>query len=556
MLPPALMLVSAATMKFVISLILAITLFTDNKAHRMANASNGNTFTGKAVDDYNVRLHCCVTESCPCYSLIDLLVNFTSNATVYIRTDLILSSVIQLRDLKNIAIIGYNDPTVQCGYSGGLHFVSCCNITIEGIIWNGFNVNATVDVTQGIVIHLHHSSNIDLQNCTFQNLLCQSIVLSEVTGNVKISKCKFMHNNYQSHGTAIQCTSNDNTPLVFTIDTCTFNYNEGASIVHLYQYGTSQKYLQLQNSIFKNNQGSPTYILNQQLYITGMVLFEENNATSGGGPFATDHAKIIFNNNSIVTFSKNLANNGGGGAVFISNSVVVSFEQNAIIVFNNNTADNGGAVCSRNDSILIITRNSKITFSGNVAILGGAVVCYNSCVLLLVGNCIVTFTDNTAEKGGAICLISNTKMILDNKTVMTFTNNSATHWGGAVHSENNVSIVSKGISSVVFNDNYAKKVGGALSIHDNANYAVKGNSAVVFYNNKAAVGGAAVCNVNCKFTVKEHSLLIFYDNSAEDGGAAVYDDHAVLLVKGNSAMIFTNNKAAMNGGALCLIALH
>ena len=47
-----------------------------------------------------------------------------------------LSSVIQLTHLKNIAIIGYNNPTVQCGYSGGLHFVSCDNVTIEGIIWN------------------------------------------------------------------------------------------------------------------------------------------------------------------------------------------------------------------------------------------------------------------------------------------------------------------------------------------------------------------------------------------------------------------------------------
>ena len=60
--------------------------------------------------------------------------------------------------------------------------------------------------------------------------------------------------------------------------------------------------------------------------------------------------QIIFGNNSIVTFSKNLANDGDG-AIYISNNAVATFEENAIIVFNNNAANNGGAVCSRNDSI-------------------------------------------------------------------------------------------------------------------------------------------------------------------------------------------------------------
>ena len=98
-------------------------------------------------------------------------------------------------------MIGYNNPTLQCGYSGRLHFASCHNVTIEGIIWNEWGANANVNATQGIKLHLYNSSNIIFQNCIFQNSLHQSIVLLEVTGNANIN---FTYNNHcKNHGAAI-----------------------------------------------------------------------------------------------------------------------------------------------------------------------------------------------------------------------------------------------------------------------------------------------------------------------------------------------------------------
>ena len=58
-------------------------------------------------------------------------------------------------------MIGYNNPTVQCGYSGGLHFVSCHNVTIEGIIWNKCSTYINISSTQEIRM-LYNSSNIIL----------------------------------------------------------------------------------------------------------------------------------------------------------------------------------------------------------------------------------------------------------------------------------------------------------------------------------------------------------------------------------------------------------
>ena len=125
------------TMKLLLLLLLVI-YFKDTKAHVPARKSNDNNFTSNEIDNVGSRdtHYSCIYDYRSCHCFTDLLVNFTSNISIYIKTDMILSSVIQFTHLKNIAIIGYNNPTVQCGYSGGLHFVSCHNVTIEGITWD------------------------------------------------------------------------------------------------------------------------------------------------------------------------------------------------------------------------------------------------------------------------------------------------------------------------------------------------------------------------------------------------------------------------------------
>ena len=353
-------------------LLLGIIVSKSVQIHRVIKFSNNGLITNKRDATSSNHLHNCDSGNCSYHSFVNMLANFTSDVTTYITTDMVLSSVIQLTHLKNIAIIGYNNPTVQCGYSGGLHFVSCHNVTIEGIIWN--ECGANVSTTKRIGLYMYNSSNIIFQNCTFRNSLGQSILLSQVSENVNILNCNFTHNKYyNNHGTAIYYSSkfNDDVQLVFTINNCIFDYNEGASIVYFYQSGSSQKYLLLQNSKFSNNQGVPLYILCQQLYINGVVLFEGNNARNGGGLFIGDHASVIFNESSFVTFRKNVATNQGG-AVFVSSQAMISCEQNSIVVFNSNRADEGSAVYSENN--ITIKGNSEITFNNNSAITGRAVV--------------------------------------------------------------------------------------------------------------------------------------------------------------------------------------
>ena len=65
---------------------------------------------------------CCVYGNCSCYSFDDALNYLTSNVLLNITTNVMLSSLINTSNLKNISIIGHNNPIVNCKGVGGIHF--------------------------------------------------------------------------------------------------------------------------------------------------------------------------------------------------------------------------------------------------------------------------------------------------------------------------------------------------------------------------------------------------------------------------------------------------
>ena len=142
----------------VLLLLLAVILFKDIRAHRVIKTSNGGICTSNETGSASNQemLQCSISGSCPCYSFADLLTNVSSNATISVTTDMVLSLAVKLTYLKNIAIIGYNNPTVQCGNSGGLQFTSCHNVTIKGIIWNKCGMNANVSTTSGTGLYIYN----------------------------------------------------------------------------------------------------------------------------------------------------------------------------------------------------------------------------------------------------------------------------------------------------------------------------------------------------------------------------------------------------------------
>ena len=129
-----------------------------------------------------------VETGCFCLSLFNVLANLTSNVLINIITDVQLNSIIQIVGLANIAITGLNNPTVNCNNSGGLHFISCYNCTIEGITWEGCGArDIGDDHIVYPVLQLTNSSNITIQNCLFQRSMGQAVVLSGMSGDVNIT---------------------------------------------------------------------------------------------------------------------------------------------------------------------------------------------------------------------------------------------------------------------------------------------------------------------------------------------------------------------------------
>ena len=117
-----------------------------------------------------LRSLCCIYGNCSCQSLYTALANLTSNVLINITTDVELFSIIQRINLANVTITGYNNPTVTCNNSGGLHFISCSNCTIEGITWkNCGRRSISDDETAYPVLQLTNSSNTTIQHCSFQH---------------------------------------------------------------------------------------------------------------------------------------------------------------------------------------------------------------------------------------------------------------------------------------------------------------------------------------------------------------------------------------------------
>ena len=296
----------------------------------VANCVDSNVVNGEDDDS----CICCVHENCSNSSLDQCLANLTSNILITITTDVTLSSLVIASNLSNVSIIGHNYPTLNCKDVGGIHFAFCHDCTIQGITWDG--CGSSVEP----VLEFSYSSNVSIQNCTFQHLLGQAVVLLGLLGDVNICDCKFTNNsNYMGHGVAIQFSSNDTRnsfQYVLTISRCNFSYNTMNSLIYFEKARLNFVKAILNNSTFYRNQGISLYALNSRIYLIGKSFFQNNLAENGAGIYIKDYSYVIFDKTS-VTFINNSAH-GRGGAILLTNHSICSFDHNSNITFHNNYA--------------------------------------------------------------------------------------------------------------------------------------------------------------------------------------------------------------------------
>ena len=388
-------------------------------------------------EDDGINLLCCVQGNCSCYSFDQALAHLTSNVLLNITTDVTLTSVINISNLANVSIIGHNNPTVNCRGVGGTHFTSCHNCIIQGIIWDGCG---TDNDKPGL--KLTNSSSITIQNCSFQLSRGQVVVLSEISGHLNINYCKFVNNShYAGHGAIINILFGNvtNSQPSFKIHACDFSNNKGAiSLIYINDKISEHNInITISSSKFYHNQGVSVYIINQKLYLTGEILFQNNTANHGGGIHISDHSTIVFGEDSNVTFLQNFAQ-GNGGAVFSSNYSIVLFDKNSKVMFTSNNAKHG-TVYSRANSRVILKGTCKVIFYGNLAFRYGGAIFSTHSNISFENSAYTEFSDNRVKeyRGGAICANDNSHVLFEDNSTTEFSNNRAGYSGGAISAYDN-----------------------------------------------------------------------------------------------------------------------
>ena len=573
----------------VLAIILAVVVQYVDRNQRIVHVSELICDDEDSTEDDNSHI-CCVYGNYSCNSLDHALTNLTSNVLINITTDVTLFSLVKVSDIENVSIIGHNNPTVNCKSVGGVHFTFCHNCIIQGITWDGCGTKNTDDYTKP-GLELSCSSNVTIQNCSFQHSVGQAVVLSEVLGDVNINNCKFVNNShYRGHGAALHYSSNDtrnSSQLMLTINNCNFSDNKMKSLVFLESNLFKYNKIRFIDTIFCNNQGISVYAINHKLYFSGEVLFWNNSAENGTGVYITDHSNIIFDKNSNVIFIENSANNGGG-AIFLRNYSICLFDQNSIVTFNNNKATNGtiyskiscnvtfkanckvsfsnntatqygAAIYSIDNSHVTFTGKTNVAFNNNVVLLsstdynyydvsqfGGIIYSYDNCNISFEGNSTTVFSNNTADYGGAILFSYKSYISFKGNSTTVFSNNIAHRRGGALYSYASSHISFEGNSTTLFNGNTAD-YGGAITSF--ANYiSFKENSTALFSNNIAAkLGGTIYSDINSYVSFEGKSTTKFSNNTADYGGAIYSNRYSYIFFEENSTSLFSNNTAKYGG---------
>ena len=517
----------------------------------------------------------CINEICFCKDIDNALaiLNMSNNVLMILTVNVMLSSIVKLHYVNNFTIIGYNNPTINCNSKGGLYFTSCHECTFEGINWSecGMDENGNQPV-----IKFENSSNITIKNCSFQHSVGPAIALSEVSGNVIISHCKFVNiTHYNEHGAAIHYSSHSSGYflMMFIVSNCNFIRNTGAmSVVYIEQQDMLLNHIViLKNISFTDNRGTMVHLLSQNVYVEGQNLFIDNQADNGSCIYASNSV-VIFSNNSVVRFYNNTALNNGG-VLYLNDNATVSFEGNSNVEFNNNNVtNNGGSIYSNGYSAVKFSEYSNVYFSNNTAKRGGALYSEGNCNTVFEQQCTVTFEDNKADFGGALYAGKESIIVFTGNSTLMFQSNVVNEKGGSIYLYNTSDVIFTNNTFVTFYNNTAAISGGAAYFASKSNIKFQENSTVMFNNNTAVTGGAIVSQnkIDAEVNNKYQNVLIendensngttklvfggkskvtFSNNDAEYGGA-IYNTQNIIIDE-NSNIIFSKNNA-LYGGAIYL----
>ena len=552
----------------------------------------------------NQKLLRCLSSRCHCKNLENILQTSRYNLVNISDNVVVLSSVFQLPQTV-ISIIGHNNPTVIC-LNGGRLIFHIDNLTIKGITWIGCGEVTDTLVKDNSVIsneingalEISEGEKVIIQKCSFQYSVGQVISLKNVD-DVDISDCNFVRNtnDYRGYSTVIYYLNEYDSIYSVSFKNCYFSSNNGIkSVIYFdkYFFLEDKNYMEIYliNSSFHNNQGASIYLNKQQnLYISGEVLFENNVAEYGAGIYMNNHSTVTFGKNSNTKFINNSVHYNGA-AIYLNDHSSILFDNNSTVTFTSNRATSG-TIYSKANSNMTFKASSQVMFSGNsVTKHGTAIYSSDNSNVIFAGNAsfdnnVIPFGDMHLQLGGTVFTENNSNIFFEENSITRFSSNLA-DFGAAIFSIYNSHVIFKDASTIVFNNNTAHYCGaltfamfstvtytdhtkvtysantvshvlpsnyessaGAICTYQNCKIAFSENSSVTFISNRASKGGAMTIHEGNVF-MEDYSIVTFYNNFAwySSGGAFVCSNNSNIIIADNSKVSFNYNKASESGGAI------
>ena len=91
-----------------------------------------------------------------------------------------------LKGIENFTIIGQGNSTVDCNGNGSVKFVSCNNVTVKNVNWEGVVLTISQLFQE---LNFTILPNTEIHNCSFHHSIGQAVVLSKASRNVSINNC-------------------------------------------------------------------------------------------------------------------------------------------------------------------------------------------------------------------------------------------------------------------------------------------------------------------------------------------------------------------------------
>ncbi len=477
-----------------------------------------------STNDHDVN---CSRGSSAHYNINDLpLDNFTSGTVFRLcSSSYTLTKNLSISALQNIALVGYNFPTLKCESErtnvgiafGNIHFLELHNFTIVGCgVMTTIDTKADHNIKASIVIQ--YSTSINVTGLNITRSLGTGLALFYNNGSIKVEKSVFELSGldretggngvYVETGPSMSVVSGLVSDYMFT--DCDFLFNNATTGKDGIIKGFSR---------FDKGGGLCIYVLLSEKYsiTVSNSRFVGNKAEHyGGGLYTSYIGKARDNIVKVLNceFLKNWAQFGGAMyAGYLHTRVPFATPLN----------------CSYYHESLNITENTA-QFGGGCSVFSSKTLSKTNDSVDFV-NC--TWTKNAGQYGAAIAVLPNAWNLYTEGYLPT------PRFIGCTISNNRVrgnKIFEKG--------NYAEysKGSGAFYCYG---HNVLFEQLTLFEGNK----GSAMYLGSCLAIFHQNSITYFLNNTGYQGGA-IYELSSVIYVHDNSTLYFSANEAEDKGGAI------